>query len=196
MQARQSVEARYPEARRAVRDGTAPPRVVRVLDLFDAGLSGIEIARALGYSKSYVYGLLSDPFHEAAYARRSRAHGTCVDCGGPTKNGGALRTPKRCQDCAKAHATAHAKWSADNITAAIRDWVERYGEPPKAREWAVTGGRVSDPERAAVIRERWNDRAWPHTSEVQRRFGSWNAGLAAAGVPTRRPGEYDRKKAA
>lgn len=58
-------------------------------------------------------------------------------------------------------------WDEAAVLAAIRDWTEKHGKPPSYHAWDRSG-----PD-------------WPTASTVRHMFGSWRAGLAAAGVPTR-----------
>jgi hypothetical protein len=63
-----------------------------------------------------------------------------------------------------------SRWeSRDAIVHALRRDTKRRGRPPKQTEWAKTG----------------RDR--PSARLVALRFGTWNAALAAAGLPTRAP---------
>lgn len=55
-------------------------------------------------------------------------------------------------------------WSRERIVAAIHEHVRVHGCAPSPEDW----------RRANALH--------PHLSTVQRRFGSWSAGLAAAGV--------------
>jgi hypothetical protein len=66
-------------------------------------------------------------------------------------------------------------WTSEKIVAAIQAWTKRTGVPPTAGQWDKTGGDV--PNRATVCR----------------RFGSWSAGIKAAGIEPRQQGHrYDR----
>lgn len=60
------------------------------------------------------------------------------------------------------------EWDRDGVIRALRAWTSEHGSPPRAKDWCRAGdGHPSD----AVVRFR---------------FGSWNAGLIAAGLPLRR----------
>lgn len=64
-------------------------------------------------------------------------------------------------------------WADEEILAAIRDWHRRYGRAPRKHEWdAYRRGR----------------KLHPNAMTVKKRFGSWNAGLEAAGLVVNRPG--------
>jgi len=67
-------------------------------------------------------------------------------------------------------------WTGDQIVAAIRAWEEETGKPPTARDW----------------REQRSSR--PTTRRVIRVFGSWNAGIVAAGFIARRQGNQFRRR--
>jgi ribosomal protein S27E len=57
-------------------------------------------------------------------------------------------------------------WTKRAIIAALRDATRRRGEPPSARDW---------------------EKHRPPARTVTRVFGTWNAALEAAGLPTRAP---------
>jgi hypothetical protein len=65
------------------------------------------------------------------------------------------------------------------ILDAIRAWAERFGEPPTAADWCVTHARKS-PDSWRLTRYQTTG-PWPTTSNVQQRFGTWNAAIVAAG---------------
>ena len=68
-------------------------------------------------------------------------------------------------------------WTEWRIIAAFQRWEAKHGEPPRARDWAR-----GVPE-------------YPAKSTVEKVFGSWNAGLVAAGFPPRRAQAPGRWKA-
>lgn len=59
-------------------------------------------------------------------------------------------------------------WTDDEILYAILEWNEEHGEPPRFNDWVRTGGNVH-----------------PTSATVVRVFGSWNKGIAAAGLEIR-----------
>lgn len=63
-----------------------------------------------------------------------------------------------------------ARWTRDNVIQAIQDHAATYGQPPVVNGW-----------------QQANDNHPSHTT-VKKLFGSWNAGIAAAGFPTRQRG--------
>ena len=70
---------------------------------------------------------------------------------------------------------------------AIRDFAERYGRPPQVLDWNPAMARAQGfPERA----ERFYEDGWPHVQYLQKRFGSFNAGIRAAGFEPTEPGKH------
>jgi hypothetical protein len=65
---------------------------------------------------------------------------------------------------------ANVRWTHDSILVAISHWQAEHGRPPLLEEW------------------RRGDGSHPSTTTVQRRFGSWNAAIEAAGFTPRPPG--------
>lgn len=77
-----------------------------------------------------------------------------------------LEAQGRCPACGGRKAT----WGPAAIIAALTDWATRHGRAPTAGEWhRGTPG-------------------YPANTTVARVFGSWNNGLAAAGLTPVRPG--------
>ena len=69
--------------------------------------------------------------------------------------------------------------------AAIRAWERQYGEPPARPDWSPTAAAyIGDLTR--IRRFRAGD--WPWAGSVVCEFGSWNAGILAAGFEPRAPG--------
>jgi hypothetical protein len=62
------------------------------------------------------------------------------------------------------------RWTGETIVYAIRLWYRRHQRPPCAHEWEQAG--EDHPSRTTVARA----------------FGSWNAGIRAAGLPARSRG--------
>lgn len=63
--------------------------------------------------------------------------------------------------------TASLLWTRERIIAALHEFAAEHGRAPFAKEWRVASPR------------------YPNAQTVERRFGSWNAGLEAAGLETR-----------
>lgn len=74
-------------------------------------------------------------------------------------------------------------WPPAAILDAIVQWAETYGEPPKLSDWNPWIARQCGDIEAAERFERERG-AWPNSSTVVARFGSWNAGLQAASQRT------------
>jgi hypothetical protein len=78
----------------------------------------------------------------------------------------------------QAHPGRRGRWSRSAILAALRDWVELTGQPPRRQEWSgERHGRVTEGQR------RWmrDHPRWPSSSCVTRRFGAESAALEQAG---------------
>jgi DNA-binding CsgD family transcriptional regulator len=133
------------------------------------GFAGTRIAERLGISRSRAYELLSDPTGEKNRERKRRYDLVCVDCGGrvdgTTPSKMLDRAEPVCGICAPAH---YAVWTCEAILCAINEWAEEHGGiPPAACEWMAP----------AVKRG-----PYPSVNHVRNRFGSWNAGIIAAGL--------------
>jgi hypothetical protein len=90
----------------------------------------------------------------------------------PGLAGGPLRGPR----------VAPGTWNAGRVVDALRAWTARYGDPPRAFEWAPTMGRA-----VGLLAERpcrWERQypRWPSYTTVCRYLGDWHAALAAAGL--------------
>jgi hypothetical protein len=109
-------------------------------------------------------------------ARAYRHAGICPRCGGPKVRHDA----RTCVLCVHADAP-----SIDEVRAwvveRLRAWTDETGTPPRATDWSCAmDGTESRWEREYAM--------WPTIPTVQRAFGSWNAGLAAAGLELHRQG--------
>lgn len=142
----------------------------------DEGLKWREVAERLGLALQTVHDYYTHPTHEADRARRDRYTGTCSDCGARTNNGGAaVGPPERCTNC------TNPRWTREAILDALRDWGEESGGiPPRevdSHPGAEGHGRL------------------PYWGTVASHFGTWNAGLLAAGYEAlhcdRRPETQD-----
>ncbi|HEU4975728.1 MAG TPA: helix-turn-helix domain-containing protein [Baekduia sp.] len=164
-------------------------RAEQAARLHAEGLTGIEIAKRLGVSRSYAYELLADPDGSGARERKDRYAQPCVGCGAPTSGGKGMREDPRCQRCAATKAGAERTvWTRDAILAAGQWWIERHGEHPAACDWNSTQARrlgdVPRYERARSLRAAGRI---PGHMTVHREFGSWNAFIAALGCEPRAP---------
>lgn len=83
-----------------------------------------------------------------------------------------------------------ARWTREEIIEKIREWNDRYGEPPCSADWNPSLARW----RAQDWRvERYRDGSWPSTNAAKRPFdGSFDAAVRAAGLEPHRPGPRRR----
>jgi hypothetical protein len=68
------------------------------------------------------------------------------------------------------------EWTQDKIIEAIKDWAGIYGGPPAASDW-----RKPNP-------------GYPSASTVKYQFGSWSAGIKAAGFKPKTAGRPPNKR--
>ena len=61
------------------------------------------------------------------------------------------------------------RWTREKVIAAIKTWAKRHGAPPKLSDWQGIGRDAPHPSAPTVLRV----------------FGSWNAGIEAAGFEPR-----------
>src|SRR5918992_533639 len=82
------------------------------------------------------------------------------------------------------------RWSREEIIEKIRDWNDRYGEPPCSADWNPSLARWRAQEWRA---ERYREGVWPSTNAAKRPFeGSFDAAVRAAGLEPHRPGPRRR----
>jgi len=82
------------------------------------------------------------------------------------------------------------RWSRETIIEKIREWEDRYGEPPCSADWNPSLARWRAQEWRV---ERYRDGFWPSTNAAKRPFGgSFDAALRAAGFEPHRPGPRRR----
>lgn len=75
--------------------------------------------------------------------------------------------------------TAPGTWDRERIIHAIQEWAASHGgTPPSKRDW--NSGGKGHPDRRVGVH--------PATETVVGHFGSWSAGLHAAGFTPRAPG--------
>jgi hypothetical protein len=87
--------------------------------------------------------------------------------------------------------TPPGTWTPERVIAAIRDWVEEFGDPPLSYEWAMAAARNAGHENGRVQRWAAEYPRWPGTRPVIRCFGSWSAALEAAGLRDGRMAPWD-----
>jgi hypothetical protein len=96
--------------------------------------------------------------------------GVCRGCGGP------VITSRFCKNCCPRRVP---DWSPEAVVAAITAWTVEEGRLPRVDDW-----KPRSQPRSKWAREYPR---WPSYMTVRTIFGSWNAGLEAAGyAPTRR----------
>lgn len=148
-----------------------------------------EIGERFGVSASTVMRWTDDEHNArqlaASRANKLRYRGECVDCGSPTVGDAPGNAPARCVKCNGAHTREMSRrW----ILESFAEWHALFGSPPSAQDWnqglARAGGRLDLIERYEAT-----GRPWPTVSLVQQNFGSWNAGVAAAGFAALAPGD-------
>lgn len=125
----------------------------------------------------------SDRCRKAQYAR------PCIDCGAAMNgsNGGGPNAPERCSVCNGRYQGARNRiWTREKIIKAILAWADLHGEPPAVPDWNPHHARVILHDDARASRCERGD--WPRQQTVVDAFGSWNAGIAAAGFVPRTPG--------
>ncbi len=82
------------------------------------------------------------------------------------------------------------RWSRETIIEKLREWNERYGEPPCSADWNPSLARWRAQEWRV---ERYRDGFWPSTNAAKRPFdGSFDAAVRAAGLEPHRPGPRRR----
>src|SRR5829696_8107587 len=82
------------------------------------------------------------------------------------------------------------RWTRDTIIEKIREWNDRYGEPPCSADWNPSLARWRAQEWRA---ERYRDGVWPSTNAAKRPFdGSFDAAVRAAGLEPHRSGPRRR----
>src|ERR687897_3610493 len=78
------------------------------------------------------------------------------------------------------------RWTRETIIEKIREWNDRYGEPPCSADWNPSLARWRAQDWRA---ERYREGVWPSTNAAKRRFGgSFDAAVRAAGLEPHRPG--------
>lgn len=150
-----------------------PPEIVKAVHREHVpGVVGKKaLARRYGISATSVRRILEPEFAErmrieTREAKRRRT-GTCERCGAETRYGGGKQAVSRlCVPCSR---IVNTRWTREVIVQRIRDWAELHGRPPSAKNW------LHFPPNGTRRRE------WPTVQSVQRAFGSWAAGIEAAG---------------
>lgn len=139
---------------------TRAEREAKARELRSEGLLFREIAEVMGVAASTVDAWINDPGGSKLRSRKDGYRGECDTCGGPTDgSNGPGRASVRCITC--------RMWTPEAILEALRAWGDDHGGiPPReidARVGMEGHGRL------------------PYETTVRKLFGSWNAGLLAAG---------------
>jgi hypothetical protein len=91
--------------------------------------------------------------------------------------------------------TGRGGWTRENVIDAIREWVDAYGEPPRAADWNPSSAKWTGQQwRVERYRAGRSDGSpWPALNTAKRPFGgSLNAAVRAAGYEPARPGPRRR----
>lgn len=165
---------------------TRAERAAEAARLRAEGLLIREVAERMGVSLSYAHSLLKDPDGSADRARKDSYADPCVECGAKTSGSNGHIEKPRCVKCAaRAAGAAKTVWTREAVIAAMRAWHAEFGEAPSVNCWGMAAYTVGDEERQAVYRERNAAGLIPHAQSVIRLFGTWNAGVVAAGLKPR-----------
>lgn len=145
-----------------------------------------EIGERLGISYKTANAYYHDPTGERERARKARNDGRCLGCGARTNSSGSSVPPERCHRCAPTYRRALGRrW----ILESMREWCEMFGYPPVAADWNPAHARARSSSAWRADRMEATGRPWPGPDSVIDHFGSWNAGIAAAGFQPLRPSE-------
>jgi hypothetical protein len=159
----------------------------RVRELREGGLLQREIQAELGISRSYVSELLDDPDGSKSRARKDTYCGVCNRCGGPTSGSeGRSAQPIHCAGCSRELQHEAKRWTREAVIAAIRQWNDVHGQPPKATDWNCHGRDRSYPPTSAV------HRANGHNPSAA--FDTWADAIEAAGFPRPLVGQRDGER--
>lgn len=153
---------------------TRAERAEAVATLRADGKTFHEIADLLGISGSYARALGNDPDGTKDRERKQRYAGTCHRCGSPTNgSNGPAKASDTCGSCSSIIIHESRHWTQERVIDALRAWSKANGgRTPSAGDWL--GGLP---------------KGMPPVGVVQREFGSWNAGMVAAGLSPRAVGE-------
>lgn len=163
---------------------TREEKVAEAFRLRGDGLLQREIAARMGVKLSTVNSWLTDPDGSRHKARKQSYVGSCEDCGAPTNGyAGKGKACRLCRECELRHRHEDAKWTTQSIVASIQRFEQRHGRVPSANDFNPAMARsVGD---LAASERFYRDGDYPHASMVQRIFGSWTAGVRAAGFEPR-----------
>lgn len=142
-----------------------------------------EIGERLGVSLKTVHEWITDPDRSKRKARLEQYRPTCRRCGVKLNGSDGPNSEHRPQHCVPCNGLITREQSVRWVIESVREWIDLFGQPPTATDWnpaaARLVGRLDLAERTLGT-----ERPWPSPTLVIERFGSWNAGLRAAGVAT------------
>lgn len=145
-------------------------RSAEAIGLRADGLLYKEIAKRMGLSLSYTQALVRDPSGDEDRRRKSRYDRPCSSCGRTINRNGLRVGTGLCASCLSDDQQSKAK---KRLISEMHRFEEEFGRQPKATDWnpglAIASGLKPTPG------------IWPPVSSVQYTFGSWNAGIEAAG---------------
>lgn len=159
---------------------TRAERLEEIRRLLREGWSQRQVARSLGLSYSTVREYLSDPDGSKQRQRRERYGAPCQRCGARTNgSNGYAKQATHCLPCQNELLHERRYWTRERIVAGLRKFAADHGRQPSA----------TDLNAAGVA-----EHGYPPVTIVQREFGSWSNGIAAAGFEAlsrgRRTGSY------
>lgn len=166
---------------------TRAEKVALIRKYVEAGYAHADIASVLGCSRKTVQHLLNDPTGAKARTRKARYGGRCEVCGAATDgSNGRAKAPKLCVTHSK-RLGRNKVWTREVLISTIRAFSDEFGRPPAITDWNdFLAGQKGLHDRAERFRQRTD---WPSFSTVVREFGSWSAGIQAAGFEPR-PAHY------
>lgn len=161
---------------------TPNAKILAAQTLCEQGFSNRKIAQALNISPTSVRRWLDPDYAErdriAARKYKQQRTGICKECGGVTRyNGHKNPVSDICAACL--HNVQHdaRHWTQERIIEAIRRFVSETGRIPVSSEWLR-----NCPDGC------------PSIAVVQREFGTWAAGVRAAGFDIPGVGKYERSE--
>ncbi len=137
---------------------------------------------------------------EQSRLAKQRRRGTCKVCGGETRyNGVAVNGASGiCSPCARQKQHDERKWTRERIILAFQRFQAATGRTPRVADklgiyesqvLRFSGARIREFEQVEEL-----GLVLPPSQFVKREFGSWAAGLAAAGMEPSRGGSPDHRK--
>lgn len=158
--------------------------IERAKELYVPGVFGAKrIADELGVPKSTILRWVNPDAAERGRASSRRVkesyRGVCATCGASTWGDGPGRGRTECNACQAARIHEARYWTQARVIEAIQRYAAEHGRPPSARDWLLGSHGIETD-------------GYPNAVLVQREFGSWAAGIEAAGFPRPPIGAYER----